>query len=56
MQTLLDKWWAAKQTKSWEQNAEKLPVLSNAATVVLKPAGAIAGAIDDTINAAQGKD
>ena len=56
MQTVLDKRRTDKLSASWEENAEKLPILSNAATVIMKPAGAIVGAIDDAVNSLQGKE
>lgn len=56
MQTVLDKRRTGEYSEYWEKNAEELPILSSAATVIMKPAGAIAGAIDDAWNAAQGKE
>ena len=56
MAPVLNKRRTDKLSEGWEQNAEKLPILSNAATVLLKPAGAIVGAIDDAVTAVQGKD
>lgn len=56
MQTVLDKRRTDKLSASWEQNAEKLPILSNVATVIMKPAGTLVGAIDDAVNLLQGKE
>ncbi len=56
MQTVLDKRRTDKLSKNWERNAEKMPFVSNLATVISKPAGAIIGAIGDTLDLLQGKD
>lgn len=56
METVLSKRRTDKLSKRWEENAEKTPILSNVATVITKPAGAIVGALGDAVNALQGKD
>ena len=56
MQPVLDKRRTSELAELWEENVKKMPVLSNAATIIAKPAGAVLGAIDDAINGLQGKD
>lgn len=56
MQPVFDKRRTDELSKYWEQTNEKFPVLTNAATVVVKPAGAVLTMADTVVNAIQGKD
>lgn len=56
LQPVLDKRRTDAMSKEWEKQAETMPVISDLATVIMKPAGAVLGAVDDAVTVAQWKE